>query len=892
MKRTFFKFVLFGVITIFLSELAYAGGGSSQPWVTSRVELKCEPTGAGLVYATTGDGSVNNCTQTTHTATNGRTHDTKKIPQTFNIFTKPADATMYKFMYWECTKREGDYGVSSADKVGTQKTAATTTVKVAASTNNGPDGTTGSNTGADGEASSDRGIVNAIWVAHYEQILFYDVTAVSNNDSWGSVEVIGPSGNNAENKVGDQVTLYARTTDYYTMFRGWKRNGEWVRDQQGNIIRDVPYTFTVTEQNKGEYVAQFENGYEFLRIKNRNTGHYISSQQYYPGSASEGELGLMRALSQLVVIDNLPASLDDQGTIARLTKYPRSGSSSQIVHEIEIRGFNTNQFYTVSEGIFLQMSHGTDNTYDIGNGLTTAGVNFHLVERNNAIEGSTSVSSSLNYLWDFEGIDKDLTTKENYYTPGDLIQDASNGLWYTTHRAAWNTKFDTNEITAYLVTGVDEEGVLSLTEVTGGIIPAGVPVLLECQSNDVTRNVMIPTLSSPSFTATSANVLKTPNHYYPGEAAPEAAPAGQAYYQLGLTDGGRVGFVTRVTNTSTGMNGNRGYWLGPDPVMLKPDYETLTLAQIEQRGVVNKDYKIADQLVGVLAQGSKLLCKDQNNVSIAKTEPTEGQVDYLATAMGRSEPWDQSNWVLLDFGDNGTEKADASVNQFIKASTVMGTLTDVQNYTLAVKTDELVTEGYASYEPNTVCTVNFLEKNLNVDGGQGAKSEATNQYYYFLNPKVLEYLEITYAVWDGTKFVVPAKSTYDADDFDMEKNQPDFDGAFAVDWSFYEHMPELVNGWAYRFHGVVQRAKEEPRGMNKGKGKDVQASGNMVVCPIDLTDEENVVTAVEMVKTHQKIVGVDYYNVSGLKSHKPHQGINIVVTRYADGRTTAQKMVY
>ena len=96
MKRTFFKYVLVGVVTIFLSELAHAS--SSQPWVTSRVELKCEPTGVGLVYASTGSGSVNNCTSTTYTATNGRTHNTNVIPQTFNIYTKPADATRYNNM--------------------------------------------------------------------------------------------------------------------------------------------------------------------------------------------------------------------------------------------------------------------------------------------------------------------------------------------------------------------------------------------------------------------------------------------------------------------------------------------------------------------------------------------------------------------------------------------------------------------------------------------------------------------------------------------------------------------------------------------------------------------------------------------------------------------------
>ena len=790
---------------------------------------------------------------------------------------------MYKFMYWECTKREGDYGVSSADKVGTQKTAATTTVKVAASTNNGPDGTTGSNTGADGEASSDRGIVNAIWVAHYEQILFYDVTAVSNNDSWGSVEVIGPSGNNAENKVGDQVTLYARTTDYYTMFRGWKRNGEWVRDQQGNIIRDVPYTFTVTEQNKGEYVAQFENGYEFLRIKNRNTGHYISSQQYYPGSASEGELGLMRALSQLVVIDNLPASLDDQGTIARLTKYPRSGSSSQIVHEIEIRGFNTNQFYTVSEGIFLQMSHGTDNTYDIGNGLTTAGVNFHLVERNNAIEGSTSVSSSLNYLWDFEGIDKDLTTKENYYTPGDLIQDPQSGLWYTTHRASWNTKFDTNEIKAYIVTGVNEDGEMELTEVTGGIIPKGVPVLLECQSNDVTRNVMIPTLTAATFTATSGNILKSPEHYYPGEPAPESAGAGQAYFALGITASGNLGFVTQVTNTSTGMNGNRGYYIGPEPVVLTE--KEVTLAYLLSTGVEGKKYNIVDgdlEAVAVSADGKRIYCKDDNAYA-SPSEAENGQVDYVmekTELMDDSTTWDQSNWIALEreSGEEwGSNDATSLPGKTIK--NVSGTFSNALNPVLTVGkapvADQTKAQTYLS-APNNFVTCNFAET---VQQGNDGNT------YFFVTPKPMEMVQINWAMWDGEGFVVPPSVG--------ASNVFGLSGGFEMGGAgeYNGIMPALEDGTIYTFIGLVKQG-ESSSGSNAPRRAGAQAPGSFVVYPYSgITEvahyDGQIITAVNDLQMTKTAVEVGRFNVAGQRIGEDYRGV--VIIRMSDG--TARKVV-
>jgi hypothetical protein len=36
---------------------------------------------------------------------------------------------------------------------------------------------------------------------------------------------------------------------------------------------------------------------------------------------------------------------------------------------------------------------------------------------------------------------------------------------------------------------------------------------------------------------------------------------------------------------------------------------------------------------------------------------------------------------------------------------------------------------------------------------------------------------------------------------------------------------------------------------------------------------------------------VSYYNVMGQESKTPHQGINIVVTRYSDGSTSTIKLM-
>ena len=372
------------------------------------------------------------------------------------------------------------------------------------------------------------------------------------------------------------MTITARTDNHRVKFLGWKLNGDWVRDANGNVIRDIPYTFTVTNENKGDYVAYFEGGHDFVRIRNHNTGHYITAQRYFSSSSAKPNMTeLQTALSTFSLNDDLASSMDDQGSVIYWYSYPRPHSVDQTVNCMEIRGISTEQFYTVSAGEFLYMTHNADNTYDIGNG---ANASFHLVEYNGSISGSTTVTPNMNYLWDFEGMDLDLTTKENYYTPDALIQ-GENGLWYSTHRASWNTMYETEQITAYVVTAVKEDGSLELVEVTGGIIPKGMPVLLECKTNDPTLNVMIPTMQAATFTA-STNLLTTCDNYFPSQ----SVSASENYKGLTLING-RIGFGGTAL---TAVDGNHAYLKLPNEVLINDEYTSVTLAELVETGVVGQ----------------------------------------------------------------------------------------------------------------------------------------------------------------------------------------------------------------------------------------------------------------------------------------------------------------
>ncbi|MBR0493102.1 MAG: hypothetical protein IJJ83_05010 [Muribaculaceae bacterium] len=55
--------------------------------------------------------------------------------------------------------------------------------------------------------------------------------------------------------------------------------------------------------------------------------------------------------------------------------------------------------------------------------------------------------------------------------------------------------------------------------------------------------------------------------------------------------------------------------------------------------------------------------------------------------------------------------------------------------------------------------------------------------------------------------------------------------------------------------------------------------------------ETGVATAVEEIRYHGEVVSTTYYNVQGIESDKPFQGVNIVVTRFSDGTTSVSKVV-
>ena len=347
------------------------------------------------------------------------------------------------------------------------------------------------------------------------------------------------------------------------------------------------------------------------------------------------------------------------------------------------------------------------------------------------------------------------------------------------------------------------------------------------------------------------------------------------------------------------------------------------LATIEKEGTAlpttttaENQYTIADQLIAVHYKDAQndagehyLWCKDQGNVSISKTEKTgDDQIDYLKDVTKvQNGDWDQSNWVVLKFTNpTNVETISGAVGKYINPASITGHYTDGVNFTITLPdgADLVGKVGDAvKYTPNVYCPVNFLDKNLNIGGGQGPVGAETGEHYFFMNPKIQEVATVTYAVWNGTCFVIPAKAG--------GNNQGDFDGAFSVAWTYNAYGDQKNNlqaNTAYQFKAVLNTgdaklnsyantgAKAGENAAGTVIGKEVDPQAGKVVYALNLqggSDSQNIITAIQDVVdgTGKAVAGVKYYNLAGIESDRPFEGVNIVVTTYTDGSRSSSKVL-
>lgn len=367
----------------------------------------------------------------------------------------------------------------------------------------------------------------------------------------------------------------------------------------------------------------------------------------------------------------------------------------------------------------------------------------------------------------------------------------------------------------------------------------------------------------------------------------------------------------------------------------------LTLSELVETGVEGKKYTISNDLTAARVtwddeQSKFAIFAKDNNGYANKRAPLDGQEEYLIEYQNQEETftndveqrdYDQSNWIEILIPSDITSKVDGAYqttleafktqyqNKILAGGTVNGTYVDALNPTINMTT--ALAEGEASpYTPNIYCTGNFLAENLDDEGDEaGAYSyrddEIGGKYYFFMDPKPLEYCLVVWAyfIGDDDYFVAPAQEGNTV-------NGHKFKGSFKANMSLCEDIGVSKErtviecfrasdsfGAQQKLYGFEAIVRKNPAawtgGGSNGAPKRITPYSDgkeetplYIVYPINSGDNaSNSVTAVEEVAASKTVKSVRYYNLMGMESEQPFQGINIVVTRYNDGSISTVKVM-
>ncbi len=189
-----------------------------------KVTATASPTGEGKVYVSDKQEKPTSDYKDEMSIEHKENSSQMAASKEFYLFAQPAEG--YLFDKW--TKDDGTTEVSK------QKNTSTGTLTSSSTEENNP-ATFG-------------------YIAHF--IKAGDAYVVSENEAVGTASISKPT-----NAIGDEVTLTAYPDMFAGKFKAWTKDGKVVST-------DNPYTFTVTEDNKGKYVATFD------KIDMAKTGFY------------------------------------------------------------------------------------------------------------------------------------------------------------------------------------------------------------------------------------------------------------------------------------------------------------------------------------------------------------------------------------------------------------------------------------------------------------------------------------------------------------------------------------------------------------------------------------------------------------------------------------------
>lgn len=336
-----------------------------------------------------------------------------------------------------------------------------------------------------------------------------------------------------------------------------------------------------------------------------------------------------------------------------------------------------------------------------------------------------------------------------------------------------------------------------------------------------------------------------------------------------------------TTTFSAKIGGTTG---GKSFTILYEGTSTSTLAELAENGEEGKEYTVNDKMVVAKkfqkAGKNYIVVKDAAKAVRNLSAPTDDDKFFNING-NKQEEYTQNNWMLVSL----PVELYNQLNEKSTVTSITGSLTE--KFNVAMEATKVVFENATNnFAPNTYCPINFMGES-SVKGTNPAYTSS----YYFATPKANEYANVVWAVYNGTDgaFYLPSHTTGSI-------NVQEFKAAFNVDYSLNSvDNPTLTDGEVYSFEALVKEvavattdAKSAPR--KTAYDSTVAPSTKFVVYPLDL-DDKKVATGVNDVNSAKEVKGVSYFNMMGVESAQPFDGVNIMVTTYTDGTSSAAKVL-
>ena len=672
-------------------------------------------------------------------------------------------------------------------------------------------------------------ITEHTYYAVFREVVTQAVFAEAQPETLGEVKYL------KENSIGDEITLRTYTLDYHNKFLGWVKQG----DENNILTTDRVLTFTITDETKGTYIAKYDNGYNFVRFKNFGTGRYMDF------TSDEGSL---QNLESLELKDSYSNVVSEAGSVIEIAVGQVKGSSGSkhTYYDYYMQNAKASKFYDfdptdpdpVTGGVYIRMPHDVDINVDTWALSTDDNVQsgYRIGDQNGAPHAYMGKRNEAD--WYIEPMDKDLETAENYFSldPAKLVE--VDGKYYTTLRTSWNILFNPDQMTPYVVTEVDEEnGTFDMEPITGNIIPAGTPVIIETKSNVVLENRMVPTTTAAASDAVpSGNLLKVSTKYFPNQNAPV-----DNCKSLIKNANGQLAFGGNALNT---VNGNEAYLSVANEVILPVK---IPLAELLASGDTQRTYNITDlRAVELVDNDHMLICKDNNGYATKDEKGNEEYIDFMHTAtltngISSTIPttYDQSNWIGLRLSDGATLSYLLKTHQL---KDVVGKLTNTVNPEFLLEQAPKANGELEPYTRNVYIAASF-------SGSNNQESLVNHNVYYFVQPKPMEFANVEWAQWDGEKFIVPV-----ANEANPTWNQAQLTGVFEFNGSYleqggvfleaghsYEMLPAIIKyNDGSNYSHVYVLGDVNGQGWSPQKGVEMSTSdGNIYTATVTVNNVDN-----------------------------------------------------